>query len=798
MSEADKAIWTPRLRCGLQLLALFLICAAASAGEPPPAPAAAGKSPARTDAADVATPSLADIVFRLEALETTETDIGNRLADAAWLDSQRSEIEADEKALAVVRHPASDASPELFKELFDLMDLAATLRASNRRLSTTMEMLSVKTKALDADLDRLAAYDREAVQWLQAARVRNAPATLVAHIEAIPDRNEKLAQDLRARRDHALELLSRATRLTARTNALQSEVGDRRLQVEAQMRVAREEPLWRIDTRGENIGRAIGNARAEASQIVDFLVVHLARLSAIAVGAFALALLLVGAARRKLAGMEDTSDPDTPRLFEAPASAATLLTLLTLAWLGPAGPASYYDVLFSLMPIPAALLARAVFARRAALSLFMLTAAMVSLGLVGPIVDPLPLQGRLLLIAQCVAVAAGLVVDLRRGALLEVVRWSPVTTRRVAIAAIALLTLAALTVVAGYGGPAGVLRNVVLGAAGLGLMVVVATYLLYGLVAALLETRVAQRLRVVSHNPASVRRAALTALRLVGLIAWIAGMLVMVGRLDWAIHLAESVVDTKLNIGAATISTSAIFSGLAVLAGTFLLVKILRLLLEIEILPRLALEHGVSFAASAVIRYGLITAGVLLAMAAMGIDLTKVTLLAGAVGVGVGLGLQGVVNNFVSGLILLVERPITAGDAVQVGDADGVVRSIGVRASMIRTSDGAEVIVPNADLISKAVTNWTLSNRTRRIGIDVTVGREADPENVIRLLETAAAQAEGISAKRPPHARLNALGADRTYRLYAWIDDVDRSGEVLSALRVSIARRFSEAHIETK
>jgi small-conductance mechanosensitive channel len=428
----------------------------------------------------------------------------------------------------------------------------------------------------------------------------------------------------------------------------------------------------------------------------------------------------------------------------------------------------------------------------------MLTAAMVSLGLVDPIVGSLPLQGRLLLIVQCVAVAAALLVDFRRGALSQALRWSPVTTRRVAITVIVLLTLATLAAVVGYTGPALVLRNAVLGAVGLGLVVVVATHLLYGLAVALSETRVAQRLRIVSRDPASVRRAALNALRFVGWIAWVVGMLILVGQLDWVTQLAESVVETKFEVGAATVSMAAILAGLAVLAGTYLLVKILRLLLDIELLPRLALEHGVSFAASAVIRYSLITAGVLLAMAAMGIDFTKVTLLAGAIGVGVGLGLQGIVNNFVSGLILLVERPIAAGDEVQVGDALGVVRSIGVRASMIRTAEGAEVIVPNADLVSKAVTNWTLTDRKRRIAIDVAVARETEPETVSRLLETAAAQVEGISAKPPPRARLIALGADRTYRLYAWIDDADRSVEVQSALRMSIAKTFSEAHIEVK
>lgn len=742
-------------------------------------------------------PSLAEIVTALEALDTTEGDIGKRLADAARLDAQRNEIDAEEQTLAAVRRPDAYGSSGLV-ELFALRDLSAMLGASDRRLGTTIGTLTAKTKGFDADLDRLAAHDAEAVQSLQAARVRNAPTALIARIEAIPARTAKLAQDVRAMRDQALELLSRAIRVSARANALRSEAADRRLQLEAQMRDLHAAPLWRIDTRDAAIGRVSQSARAEFSQIFDYLVANWARLAAIAVVAVALAHTLVVAAAKEFAKAEDSLNRGTPRLFEAPAIAAMMLTLLTLVWLGPTAPASYYGAVFALMAIPAALLARAMFAIQGSLSLLMLTAAVASLGLVGPSVDPLPFQGRLLLIAQCAAVAAGLIVDLRRGALIGAARWSPVTVRRIAISAIVLLTLAVLAAVAGHAGLARVLRNVVLGAAGLALLVVIATHLLYGLVAAFSETPAAQRLRIVRRDPASIRRVAMTALRVVGWIAWILGMLIMVGRLDWVVQVAGQIVDFKLRIGAATVSAAAIFAGLAVLAGTYVLVNILRLLLDVELMPRLGLEHGVSFAVSAVIRYCLITAGLLLAMAAMGIDLTQVTLLAGAVGVGIGLGLQGVVNNFVSGLILLIERPISAGDAVQIGDANGVVQSIGVRSSMIRTSQGAEVIVPNADLISKVVTNWTLNDRKRRVEIDVGVARDTAPESVVRLLETAAAGVEGIIAKPAPRARLSGLGAEPTYRLYAWIDDFDRSSEIQGTLRMAIAKKFSDAGIEIK
>ena len=122
----------------------------------------------------------------------------------------------------------------------------------------------------------------------------------------------------------------------------------------------------------------------------------------------------------------------------------------------------------------------------------------------------------------------------------------------------------------------------------------------------------------------------------------------------------------------------------------------------------------------------------------MGVDFSKVTLLAGAFGVGIGFGLQSVVNNFVSGLILLFERPVHVGDAVQMGNLQGRIRRIGIRASVVRTVQGAEIIVPNAQLISEQVTNWTLSDQLRRIDLPVGLSYGVAPKKVIELLEGVA------------------------------------------------------------
>jgi small-conductance mechanosensitive channel len=139
--------------------------------------------------------------------------------------------------------------------------------------------------------------------------------------------------------------------------------------------------------------------------------------------------------------------------------------------------------------------------------------------------------------------------------------------------------------------------------------------------------------------------------------------------------------------------------------------------------------------------------GILIAASASGLDLSSLAIIVGALGVGIGFGLQNLVNNFVSGLILLFERPIQAGDTVQVGELTGIVHAIGIRASRVRTYNGSEVIVPNGDLTASQVINWTLSDRSRRIEINVGVAYRYRPADVVEVLEKVVAEQEDTSGR---------------------------------------------------
>ena len=177
----------------------------------------------------------------------------------------------------------------------------------------------------------------------------------------------------------------------------------------------------------------------------------------------------------------------------------------------------------------------------------------------------------------------------------------------------------------------------------------------------------------------------------------------------------------------------------------------------------------------------------IVALGALGIDLAKVTILAGAFTVGIGFGLQNVINNFVSGVILLFERPIKVGDVIEVGGIVGEVSRIGIRASVIRTADGSEVIVPNGSLISSQVTNWTFSDRKRAVEISVNVAGGADHQRVVEVLKATAASHPGVAKEPLPQVYVvNFSSGAVTFQLRVWTDPNEEWAQLRSDLSVAV------------
>ena len=259
------------------------------------------------------------------------------------------------------------------------------------------------------------------------------------------------------------------------------------------------------------------------------------------------------------------------------------------------------------------------------------------------------------------------------------------------------------------------------------------TRVLYAFVSAGLDGELVKRLGSMRNHGELIRTRALGAARWAGIALWTGATLYGFGIVEPVLSGLGHLLRTHAEFGSWSISLGDLARFVATMYVAGKAASLWGFVLDEDVLPRLNLARGLPPTISRLSRYVILALGFLLAVGAAGVNMSQIALLASALSVGIGFGLQNVVNNFVSGLILIFERPIRIGDTVQLGDLVGEVRKIGIRASTMRTAQGAEVILPNAELISNQVVNWTLSDFKRRIEIPVGVAYGSDPDHVMEL-----------------------------------------------------------------
>jgi len=250
-------------------------------------------------------------------------------------------------------------------------------------------------------------------------------------------------------------------------------------------------------------------------------------------------------------------------------------------------------------------------------------------------------------------------------------------------------------------------------------------------------------------------------------------------------------------IGGITISLSIVFIAATAFLGVLVLTRLLTRWLDIRVLSRTQMNRGVRDSIKTAMGYSGFIIAALFAVSFTGLDFSKFAIIAGALSVGIGFGLQSVVNNFVSGLILLVERPIKVGDWIVVSGGEGYVKNIKVRSTEIETFDRATIIVPNSSLISEPVQNWTHSDTIGRVKILVGVSYDSDPRQVEEILVNCARGNEDVLGDPAPWVVFLDFGASSLdFELRAYLRDVDRVMLVSSSLRFEIFDALKAAGIE--
>jgi len=225
---------------------------------------------------------------------------------------------------------------------------------------------------------------------------------------------------------------------------------------------------------------------------------------------------------------------------------------------------------------------------------------------------------------------------------------------------------------------------------------------------------------------------------------------------------------------------------------------LVRVIFEKEIVPRSNFRRGMPPVIRSFLHYSIVLTGFLIGIGSLGIDFTKIAVILGALSVGIGIGLQDVANNFVSGLILLLERPVKVGDVVELeeGGLTGEVQSIGIRASVVRTYSGSEVIVPNSQLISEKVINLTLSTPQQRVHIPVRVAYGSDVPQVMELLVETGKEDDRVLDYPEPVALFLEMGENGLdFELRVWVPRYDLSIATRSDMIINIYRKFRSAGI---
>jgi potassium efflux system protein len=764
--------------------------AATPAGHAAPAPA----TPAATVPSGPAAIPLADVATQAAAVSDLLRTLTNKFAASVLIDEIKNSLpdvtaqvasNMTETMWTLGRHPA-------------LPTLQALEQQWQQRALKNGEWLTELTKRsndLQNALNQLTALQKTWALTLSAAEASKAPGPSLQQINGTIAAIIGAEGPLREQLISVLDLQSEVGAVTAKCQEVTAQIVQVQQESMSGILVQDSLPivspkLW-VDAR-TMIQADVSNAVSSYRMSISGYLRSSSGAVALYVAGLAVLTLLFFTARRQIRSWTAAGLTLSPliRVFDHPvaASMAAVVFVITSPYWSSL-PATVRDPFQVLGLVPMIILIRPVVSASVASGLYAL-GLLFTVDATRAILSSEQLLGQLFLIVESLAGAAVILFSLRklRPAFGEAAGSSRLRLLQSGSFVVFLILASGFTAAAmGYMRLARLATPGVFATGVLAVALYASIQVLIGIAAFSFHIWPFRTLRMVREHRVLLEKRIYRLLLLAAILGFVVRYLSYVGLLEPALSLGKTVLTTTFKKGVISISLGDILDFVLTVWAAFLLSSFIRFILREDVYPRLAVSPGKSYAISGLLHYFIVALGFTAAIAALGVNLSKLTVLTGAFGVGIGFGLQTVVNNFVSGLILLFDRTVHVGDLVEVGDLLGYVRRIGIRASTVHTRQGADIIVPNSQLTTEKVTNWTLSDMLRRIDLPVGINYSAAPDKVIKVLEAVAIAHPEILREPPPQALFTGYGdSSLNFELRAWTAQFESWQRVRSELAVAM------------
>ena len=781
----------------LMLLALLAVpwSGTAHAQEAAPSAPTATPTPAPTPIPAAEIPLRAEqtaVELRKLVLAAAPRDSVAKIEAAA--DEQRGKV----KALAAtteqqVAHGASRSQLE---------DLSKRWLREEATLDGWLNTLQARSAALEADLARIRQISELWTLTRDSAAEQDLPPALRSFVSTALEASADAKSVVSKRRDAVLTLQTEITGLKLDISDAQIPLRDAIKEQRRNALLPEQAPIWKVviqpDRAAAKLDQRVRDRWADYFAAIRSYTDEEQVRVLLHVVVFLLALGILTALSRWAArrGVDEDSLQATARLLSRPLAAAVLLSALVDTWFHPTAPEAWRRLLDILALLALLRLLPRMLSRRLGPAIYLVVVLSILRHTLNVVPDDLLLYRILLLGLSALSMTSLLWLARRLSAVRdpEHPHWSRTIILACTIGA-GLMVVAVIANILGAVTLADIVTDGLLNSVFTALLLWVGAVVVRGAEAVLLRTEAARRLNMVRSNAANIRAVTGKLVRFAAIALWAVYTLAGFRILEPVTAFIAKLFKFKISLGHLSFSPLSIVSVVVAVWATFEISKLVRFVLETDVMPRVELPRGVPATISKITHYVILVIGFFVVVGMLGLDLGKLAIIVGALSVGIGFGLQNVVNNFISGLILLFERPIKEGDRIDLGTTSGVVRKIGMRASVVETWQGADVIVPNATLISSELVNWSLQDEVRRIDIPVGVAYGTDPDRVLDLLLGIARQHPDVLADPEPFAMFVRFGANSLefeLRVWAAVDFL----RVGSDLRVAVSRALKNAGIE--